>query len=77
MLSKIWFIREYDHKYYYKKSWWISIRMLIKGSIKKAILYLWEKDEIVFKNIPIINNTILVIYSIYTYFLCSSTYCSM
>ena len=61
-----------------KKRWWISIRVLIKGIVKKAILYLWEKDEIVFlKNIPIINNTILVIYSIYTYFLCSSTYCSI
>ena len=31
-----------------KKSWWISIRVLIKGIVKKAILYLWEKDEIVF-----------------------------
>jgi hypothetical protein len=31
-----------------KKVGGFSIRALIKGIVKKAILYLWEKDEIVF-----------------------------
>ena len=48
MLSKTRFIREYDHKYYYKKSWWISVRNVNKRNCKKSNFDLWEKDEIVF-----------------------------
>ena len=44
---------------------------------KSNFVPLGERRNRFLKNIPIINNTILVIYSIYTYFLCSLTYCSM
>ena len=43
----------------------------------QKIVPLGERRNRFLKNIPIINNTILIIYSIYTYFLCSSTYCSI
>ena len=79
MLSKIWFIRVHDHKYYYKKRvGGFSIRNVNKRNCKKSnFVPLGERRNRFLKNIPIINNTILVIYSIYTYFLCSSTYCSI
>ena len=60
-----------------KKCWWILIRDVNKRNCKKSnFVPLGERRNRFLKNIPIINNTILVIYSIYTYFLCSLTYCS-
>ena len=60
-----------------KKCWWILIMGVNKRNCKKSnFVPLGERRNRFLKNIPIINNTILVIYSIYTYFLCSSTYCS-
>ena len=48
-----------------------------KRNCKKSnFVPLGERRNRFLKNIPIINNTILVIYSIYTYFLCSLTYSS-
>lgn len=47
-----------------------------RNSKKSNFVPLGERRNRFLKNIPIINNTILVIYSIYTYFLCSLTYSS-
>ena len=48
MLSKIWFIRVHDHKYYYKKELVDFNKSVNKRNCKKSNFDLWEKDEIVF-----------------------------
>ena len=60
-----------------KKVGGFLIRDVNKRNCKKSnFVPLGERRNRFLKNIPIINNTILVIYSIYTYFLCSLTYSS-
>ena len=78
MLSKRWFISEYNqYIIVQKRVGGFSIRNVNKRNCKKSnFVPLGERRNRFLKNIPIINNTILVIYSIYTYFLCSLTYCS-
>ena len=78
MLSKICFINVYDqYIIVQKKVGGFSIRDVNKRNCKKSnFVPLGERRNRFLKNIPIINNTILVIYSIYTYFLCSLTYSS-
>ena len=78
MLSKRWFISEYNQYIIVQKKLVDFNKSVNKRNCKKSnFVPLGERRNRFLKNIPIINNTILVIYSIYTYFLCSSTYCSI
>ena len=78
MLSKICFINVYDQYIIVQKKLVDFNKGVNKRNCKKSnFVPLGERRNRFLKNIPIINNTILVVYSIYTYFLCSSTYCSI